>query len=77
MCTIPFRSERDKNSFVLLTVHEDEMENMIPHQRSALLTSMKTKGKASYYRANFIKKIKEDTGSTENELKISEAIYVI
>lgn len=30
MCTVPFSSERDKNSFALVTVHKDEMENNDP-----------------------------------------------
>lgn len=30
VCTIPFSSERDKNSFALVIVHKDEMENNDP-----------------------------------------------
>lgn len=30
VCITPFCSERDKNSFVLVTVHKDEMENNDP-----------------------------------------------
>lgn len=29
----PFSSEGDKNSFALVTVYKDEMENMIPLQK--------------------------------------------
>lgn len=48
MRTILFSSERDKNGFAAITVHKDEMENNDPlSERSTLLTSMKTKVKAS------------------------------
>lgn len=48
VCTNPFSRSRTKNSFALITANKDEMENMILcSERSALLTSMTTKAKAS------------------------------
>lgn len=54
VCIIAFSRQRDKKSFVLATVHKDEMENMIPAKRSTPLTSMKTK-RQSLYRVGIIK----------------------